>query len=112
MCGPSMCVRHSAFAAAVSFFVLLLSSAHATTPHTLVATVERLADGDTLVALTSEGIKFRIRLTEIDAPGSPELGFRRFGAFAGAPAGRRRPVGSGSPKSKFRSPRPPEPGAS
>jgi len=69
MCGPSMFVRHSAFAAAVSFLVLLLSSAHATTPHPLAATVERLADGDTLEALTSKGTKLRSRLTEIDPPG-------------------------------------------
>jgi len=54
MCGPSMFLHHSAFAAAVSFFVLLLSSAHATTPYTLVAKIERVSDGDTFRALPSK----------------------------------------------------------
>ena len=54
MRGPSMFVRHSAFAAAVSFFVLLLSSAHATTPHTLVAKIERVSDGDTPKGITEK----------------------------------------------------------
>jgi len=47
---------------------LLIASAPAATPRTLVATVERVADGDTLVALSSNGTKLRIRLLGIDAP--------------------------------------------
>jgi hypothetical protein len=41
---PSMFVRHAALAVAVTFFVLLLRSAHA--PPTLVAKIERVSEGD------------------------------------------------------------------
>jgi micrococcal nuclease len=68
MCGPSKFVRHTAFAVAVCFFVVLLNLAHAATPRTLVAKVERVSDGDTIVAIAENGTKLRIRLLGIDAP--------------------------------------------
>jgi micrococcal nuclease len=55
----------------VTSVLLLLPSAHAATPRTLVAKVERVSDGDTITALTSEGTKLRIRLLGIDAPEIP-----------------------------------------
>ncbi len=39
---------------------------YATTPRTLVATVESVSDGDTITAFTSNQIKLRIRLVGID----------------------------------------------
>ncbi len=50
--------------------VLLLFplSAHAATPRTLVARVERVSDGDTITATTSNQTKLRLRLLGIDAP--------------------------------------------
>jgi len=41
------------------------------TPRTLVAKIERVSDGDTLVAFASNGTKLRIRLLGIDAPEIP-----------------------------------------
>jgi micrococcal nuclease len=55
----------------VTSILLLLPSAHAATPRTLVAKVERVSDGDTITALTSEGTKLRLRLIGIDAPEIP-----------------------------------------
>ncbi|HSD52181.1 MAG TPA: thermonuclease family protein [Candidatus Methylomirabilis sp.] len=54
--------------------ILLVAYAHGATPRTLVAKVERVSDGDTLTALTSEGTKLKIRLLGIDAPGVPHGG--------------------------------------
>ncbi len=71
LCDLLMVVRHTALALAVSFFVLPLSFAHAATPRTLVAKVERVSDGDTITALTSEGTKLGLRLLGIDAPEVP-----------------------------------------
>ncbi len=71
MCAPSMLVRHTVPALAVSFLFLLLSSAHAATPRTLVAKVELVSDGDTITAVTSEGTKLRLCLLGIDAPEVP-----------------------------------------
>ncbi len=51
--------------------LLLLVSAHAATPRTLFAKVERVSDGDTLMAFTAEGTKLRLRLLGIDAPEVP-----------------------------------------
>ena len=42
--------------------------AHAATPHPLVAHVNRVSDGDTVIATTNEGTKLGIRLLGIDAP--------------------------------------------
>ncbi len=52
--------------------LLLLVSAHATTPRTLVAKVERVSDGDTVIAITSNQTKLRLRLLGIDAPKVPD----------------------------------------
>jgi len=50
------------------FLVLLLTvPAHSATPRTHVAKVERVSDGDTITAFTSEGTKLCIRLLGIDA---------------------------------------------
>ena len=45
-----------------------LTTARAATPRTLLAKVERVSDGDTVVALTANGTKLRLRLLGIDAP--------------------------------------------
>ncbi len=71
MCGPSMFVRHTAFAVAVCFLILLLSSALSATPRTVLAKVERVSDGDTITAVTSNQTKLRLRLLGIDAPEVP-----------------------------------------
>jgi len=51
--------------------LLLLPLAHAATPRNLVAKVERVSDGDTVTAITSNQTKLRIRLVGIDAPEVP-----------------------------------------
>jgi len=43
----------------------------AATPRSLSATVERVSDGDTVVAITANQTKLRIRLLGIDAPEIP-----------------------------------------
>ena len=53
----------------ISFFLLTPSAAAA--PRTVVATVERVSDGDTLIAITENQTKLRIRLLGIDAPEIP-----------------------------------------
>ena len=62
----STSTRYAFFAVAAS--LLLLTSAHAATPHPLVAHVNRVSDGDTVIATTNEGTKLGIRLLGIDAP--------------------------------------------
>ncbi len=49
----------------------LVMVAHAATPRSLVAKVDRISDGDTVIATTSEGTKLRLRLLGIDAPEIP-----------------------------------------
>jgi endonuclease YncB( thermonuclease family) len=49
----------------------LLSPAHASTPRLLVANVDRVSDGDTLIATSANRTKLRIRLLGIDAPEIP-----------------------------------------
>jgi endonuclease YncB( thermonuclease family) len=66
-----MFVRHTAIAVAVCFFPVLLNPVHAATPRTLVAKVERVSDGDTITATSSNQTKLRIRLLGIDAPEVP-----------------------------------------
>ena len=53
---------------------LFLGSALAATPRTLVAIVERVADGDSVAGTTDNGTKLRIRLLGIDAPELPYNG--------------------------------------
>jgi endonuclease YncB( thermonuclease family) len=57
--------------AVAALLLLLPPSTHAATPRTLTATVERVSDGDTVVAITSNQTKLRIRLLGIDAPEIP-----------------------------------------
>ncbi len=66
-----MFVRHTALAVAVTFFAFQFSPTYAATPRTLVAKVERVSDGDTLVAVTANSTKLRLRLLGIDAPEVP-----------------------------------------
>ena len=49
----------------------LAGTAAATPPRTLSAAVERVSDGDTVVAVTDNSSKLRIRLLGIDAPEIP-----------------------------------------
>ena len=48
--------------------LFLVGTAHAATPRTLIATVERVSDGDTVIAITENQTKLRIGLLGIDAP--------------------------------------------
>ncbi len=49
----------------------LAGTAGATPPRTLSAAVERVSDGDTVVAVTDKAARLRIRLLGIDAPEIP-----------------------------------------
>lgn len=66
-----MKARRIYFSIVVGALLLPSPSAHASTARTLVAKVERVSDGDTIVAFTFEGTKLRLRLLGIDAPESP-----------------------------------------
>ena len=55
-------------ALALSVLLIPCTSAHAATPRTLVAKIERVSDGETFVAIAGNGTKLRIRLLGIDAP--------------------------------------------
>ncbi len=63
--------RRFCFLILATVLLLLPFSAHAAAPRILVAKVERVSDGDTVTALTSEGTKLRLRLLGIDAPEVP-----------------------------------------
>lgn len=54
-----------------ALLLLLPTSTHAALPRALSATVERVSDGDTLVAIAANQTKLRIRLLGIDAPEIP-----------------------------------------
>ncbi len=58
-------------ASATLLALWLAVAAHAGTPRTFVAKVDRVSDGDTVIATTSEGNRLRIRLLGIDAPEIP-----------------------------------------
>ncbi len=83
ICGLILCVPHTALAVAVTYPILLLSSAHAATPRTIVAKVERVSDGDTLIAVSENQTKLRLRLLGIYAPENPP------GQKSGQPTARR-----------------------
>ena len=55
-------------------YLLLIAQATAATPRPLVATVARVTDGDSVVAVTATGTKLRVRLLGIDAPELPHNG--------------------------------------
>jgi endonuclease YncB( thermonuclease family) len=57
--------------AAVHIVLLTATLSFAAPPRTLRATVERVADGDTVVATSENGTRLRIRLLGIDAPEVP-----------------------------------------
>ncbi len=59
------------FSIVATVLLLFPLSPRAATPITLVAEVERVRDGDTITALTSEGTKLKIRLLGNDAPEVP-----------------------------------------
>ena len=52
----------------IAAILLLVASSQAAAPRTLIAKVERVSDGDTLIAITDNGTKLRIRFLGIDAP--------------------------------------------
>jgi hypothetical protein len=49
------------------------SLALAATPRTLVATIQRVSDGDTVIALTADGTNLRIGLLGIGVPAEGNL---------------------------------------
>ncbi len=59
------------FAIAATLLMLLPLPVRAATPVTLVAKVERVSDGDTITAISTNQTKLRIRLLGIDAPEVP-----------------------------------------
>ncbi len=69
--------RRAGLCAFALSFILLTSlpeasvSIPADTARTVLATVERVSDGDTVVAVTGNGTKLRLRLLGIDAPEVP-----------------------------------------
>ena len=55
----------------VVLFFGLLQNVHAAGPRPLTATVQRVSDGDTVIAITSNQTKLRLRLLGVDAPEIP-----------------------------------------
>ena len=64
-------IRMRSWLTAVHVVMLTATVSFATPPRTLQATVERVADGDTLIATSENGTRLRIRLLGIDAPEVP-----------------------------------------
>jgi len=64
-------IKVRSWVAAVHMVLLTATLSFAAPPRTLRATVERVADGDTLVATSENGTRLRIRLLGIDAPEVP-----------------------------------------
>jgi endonuclease YncB( thermonuclease family) len=56
------------FSILVLLFLAPVPPASASTPRTLVATVQRVSDGDTITATTADSTKLDIRLLGIDSP--------------------------------------------
>ncbi len=69
-----MKARKVGFAIVAAVLLLVPLSARAATPRTLVAKVERVSDGDTIIDITSNQTKLHIRLLGIDAPEVPHGG--------------------------------------
>jgi len=67
----SLMRAYPAFIVIAACVLLILPSAYAATPRPLVAKVERVSDGDTIIAFTGNQTKLRIRLLGIDAPEIP-----------------------------------------
>ncbi len=66
-CMPGRCRSPIVFLSA--FLVLLVCSVSSClTPRTVEGTVTRVTDGDTLILVTEEGTKLKVRLYGIDAP--------------------------------------------
>jgi len=59
---------------AAASLVLLATAAQAAPPRGILATVERVTDGDTLMATSENATTLRIRLLGIDAPETPHRG--------------------------------------
>ena len=59
---------------AAAALVLLATAAQAAPPRGILATVERVADGDTLMATSENATVLRVRLLGIDAPETPHRG--------------------------------------
>jgi len=72
------------FAALIAFLLLFQGMLYAATPRTLTVKVERVSDGDTITAFTSNQTNLRLRLLGIDAPETPhgEKPGQRFGEEA------------------------------
>ena len=66
-----LCFVLPSLAAIVVGPLFVLGTARAAAPRTLTAKVERVSDGDTMVALTANGTKLRVRLLGVDAPEVP-----------------------------------------
>ena len=60
--------------AAAHLVLLAAATPQAAPPRSLLATVERVADGDTLIATSENSTRLRIRLLGIDAPEIPHRG--------------------------------------
>ncbi len=52
-------------------FLTVAVPALSASPRSLVATVQRVSDGDTIIAMTADGTKLRLRLLGIGAPEIP-----------------------------------------
>ncbi len=63
-----MRARKFGFAIVAASPLISSSPIHAATPRTLVAKVNRVSDGQTVIAISDNGTKLRIRLLGIEAP--------------------------------------------
>ena len=66
--------RTTIWLAAAHLVLLLAATPQAAAPRSILATVERVADGDTLMAISENATRLRIRLLGIDAPEIPHQG--------------------------------------
>ena len=66
--------RMTIWLAAAHLVLLAAATPQAAPPRGVLATVERVADGDTLMATSENSTRLRIRLLGIDAPEIPHRG--------------------------------------